>query len=87
MDEWLNYDRFDRETWHSFFPYGKTFLTQENLDDIKSLNDQLPGNDSIILKRHLMQYKVARRIYTKQIYHIIRIDDISLGLAHLVTAL
>jgi hypothetical protein len=31
MDEWLNYDRFDRETWHSFFPYGKTFLTQETL--------------------------------------------------------
>ncbi len=41
MDEWLNYDRFDRDTWHSFFPYGKTFLTQENLDDIKSLNDQI----------------------------------------------
>lgn len=41
MNEWLNYDRFDRQTWHSFFPSDKVMLTQENLDDIKSLNDRI----------------------------------------------
>lgn len=41
MDEWINYDQFDRQTWHSFFPSEITFLTQENLDEIKSLNDQI----------------------------------------------
>ena len=41
MDEWINYDQFDRQTWHSFFPSEITFLTQENLDEIKSLNYQI----------------------------------------------
>lgn len=45
MDEWLNYDQFDRTTWHSFFPSEITFLTQENLDEIKSLNDQISLED------------------------------------------
>ena len=45
MDEWINYDQFDRQTWHSFFPSEITFLTQENLDDIKSLNDQISLRD------------------------------------------
>ncbi|RGW54998.1 type I pantothenate kinase [Limosilactobacillus fermentum] len=45
MDEWINYDQFDRQTWHSFFPSKITFLTQENLDEIKSLNDQISLRD------------------------------------------
>lgn len=45
MDEWINYDQFDRQTWHSFFPSEITFLTQENLDEIKSLNDQISLRD------------------------------------------
>lgn len=45
MDEWINYDQFDRQTWHSFFPSKITFLTQENLDEIKSLNDQISLHD------------------------------------------
>lgn len=45
MNEWLNYDRFDRQTWHSFFPSDKVMLTQENLDDIKSLNDRISISD------------------------------------------
>lgn len=45
MDEWLNYDQFDRETWHSFFPSKRVSLTQENLDAIKSLNDQISIRD------------------------------------------
>ena len=34
-----------------------------------------------------MQYKIAGSIYAKQIYHVIRIDYISLGFAHLIPAL
>lgn len=45
MDEWLNYESFDRKTWHSFCPNAQTFLTQENLDDIKSLNDRISLDD------------------------------------------
>ena len=45
MDEWLNYDQFDRATWHSFFPSKRANLTQENLDAIKSLNDQISIQD------------------------------------------
>ncbi|PJF06337.1 type I pantothenate kinase [Limosilactobacillus fermentum] len=45
MDEWINYDQFDRQTWHSFFPSEITFLTQENLYEIKSLNDQISLRD------------------------------------------
>ena len=41
MNEWLNYDQFDRATWHSFFPSERVMLSQENLDEIKSLNDQI----------------------------------------------
>ena len=45
MDEWLNYDQFDRATWDSFFPSKRANLTQENLDAIKSLNDQISIQD------------------------------------------
>ena len=31
MNEWLNYDQFDRATWHSFFPSERVMLSQENL--------------------------------------------------------
>ena len=41
MNEWLNYDQFDRQTWHSFFPSERVLLAQENLDEIKSLNDRI----------------------------------------------
>lgn len=45
MDEWMNYEQFDRQTWHSFFPTDTVKLTQENLDEIKSLNDRISIND------------------------------------------
>lgn len=45
MDAWINYDQFDRATWHSFFPSDRVMLTQEDLDDIKSLNDQISIDD------------------------------------------
>lgn len=41
MNNFHNYEQFDRQTWHSFFPSGRVTLTQENLDAIKSLNDQI----------------------------------------------
>lgn len=45
MQSFNNYDQFDRKTWHSFFPSGRVTLTQENLDAIKSLNDQISLDD------------------------------------------
>lgn len=45
MDEWMNYERFDRQEWHNFFPTDKVRLSQENLDEIKSLNDRISIED------------------------------------------
>ncbi|WP_367333452.1 type I pantothenate kinase [Limosilactobacillus sp.] len=45
MDEWMNYEQFDRQTWHAFFPADTVRLNQENLDDIKSLNDRISIED------------------------------------------
>ena len=45
MDEWMNYEQFDRQTWHSFFPADSVHLNQENLDEIKSLNDRISIED------------------------------------------
>lgn len=45
MDQWMNYEQFDRQTWHSFFPTDTVRLTQDNLDDIKSLNDRISIED------------------------------------------
>lgn len=41
MDQWMNYEQFDRQTWHSFFPTDSVRLTQDDLDHIKSLNDRI----------------------------------------------
>ena len=45
MDEWMNYEQFDRQTWHSFFPTNTVRLSQYNLEDIKSLNDRISIQD------------------------------------------
>ena len=45
MDEWMNYERFERQQWHNFFPTDTVRLSQENLDDIKSLNDRISIED------------------------------------------
>ena len=45
MDEWMNYEQFDRQKWHSFFPTDTVRLSQENLDEIKSLNDRISIED------------------------------------------
>ena len=41
----MNYEQFDRQTWHSFFPTNKVRLSQDNLEDIKSLNDRISIED------------------------------------------
>lgn len=45
MEECMNYEQFDREEWHSFFPTDTVRLSQDNLDDIKSLNDRISIED------------------------------------------
>ena len=54
---------------------------------IDALHAQLPGNDAIVLIRHLVKNKITDRIHTEQIGHVIRINDISLRLGHLLSAL
>lgn len=45
MDEWINYDRFDRPTWYSLYPSRTQLLSQSDLDEIKSVNDQISLKD------------------------------------------
>ena len=45
MNEWMNYEQFDRQEWHSFFPTDTVRLSQDNLDEIKSLNDRISIED------------------------------------------
>ena len=45
MNEWMNYEQFDRQKWHSFFPTDTVRLSQDNLDEIKSLNDRISIED------------------------------------------
>ena len=54
---------------------------------VHTLYHQLPGDDTVILERHLMQYEVTHRIYAEEINQVIGIQHISLGLAHLAIAL
>ena len=35
MDEWMNYEQFDRQTWHRFFPTDTVRFTQGNFFEIK----------------------------------------------------
>ena len=46
MNEWMNYEQFDRQEWHSFFPTDTVRLSQDNLDEIKSLNDRISIEDN-----------------------------------------
>ena len=72
-----NYDHFDRQTWHSFFPSDSVSLTQENLDEIKSLNDQISIKDVndvylpliklIQLKyQNYLQWQLQKRTFIQQ---------------------
>ncbi len=54
---------------------------------IHALHHQLPGNDSVVVKRHFMQYKIAHRVHAEKFRQFIRIEHISFGLAHLAVSL
>ena len=51
---------------------------------IGTLRYKLPCNVPIVIKRHLMQYIVTDSIDTKEVYQVISINHISLGLTHLI---
>ena len=68
---------------------GTVYQISQNICKIGivSLDYKIPCDDTIILEWHLMKYEVTCRIHTKQVYHIVCINYVSFGLAHLVTAL
>ena len=41
MDDKMNYYPISREEWHGFYHDGKAPLTEAELDNIKSVNDQI----------------------------------------------
>lgn len=45
MEDRINYYQFDRDKWHSFYPNGRAQLSQENLNDIRGLNDRISIDD------------------------------------------
>lgn len=80
MDEWMNFDEFDRSQWHSFYPTDVIKLTQENLDDIKSLNDRISMDDvreiylplaKLIQLRfqHFQEWQMQKATFLKQSVH------------------
>ena len=57
---------------------GTVYQISKNICQIRveTLNDQIPGNHAIILKRHLMQYKIAGSIY---VFDLSVMDNIRMG--------
>ena len=53
---------------------------------IEPLHTQIPGDHTVIFKRHLMQDKAAYRVHAEKIGKLIRVQDIALGLTHLAVA-
>lgn len=45
MEDRVNYYQFDRDKWHSFYPNGRVQLSEDNLDQIRGLNDRISLDD------------------------------------------
>ena len=54
---------------------------------IEPFHHQIPCDNTVILKRHLMQYKITDRIHTEKADQIFCINHISFGFTHLAVAL
>ena len=54
---------------------------------VHALDHQLPGDDAVIFKRHLVKHEVTDRVDAEDSCQIVRVDNITLGLAHLAAAL
>ena len=54
---------------------------------IHALDHELPGDDAVIFKRHLMKHEISDSVDAEDAGHIVRVNDIALGLAHLAAAL
>ena len=54
---------------------------------IDALHHQLPGNHAVVVKGHLMQHEEAHGVHAELLHQIVRIEHISLGLAHLAVSL
>ena len=54
---------------------------------VDALRDEFPGDHAVVLIGHLMYDEIADCVHAEDIHEVIRIDDISLGLGHFLTAL
>ena len=54
---------------------------------IHALDHKLPGDDAVIFKRHLVKHKISDRVDAEDAGHIVRVNDVAAGLAHLAAAL
>ena len=54
---------------------------------IHALDHELPGDDAVIFKRHLVQAEVADRVHAEDIGKVVRVEDVALRLGHLAAGL
>ena len=54
---------------------------------IDPLDKQFPGDDTVVLVRHLMQHEITDSIHAEEINEIVGINDVAFGFAHLLAAL
>ena len=54
---------------------------------IHALDHELPGDDAVIFKRHLVKHEISDRVDAEDACHVVRVDNVSAGLAHLAAAL
>ena len=64
---------------------GTVDKISKNIGQIRvyTLHNQIPGNRSILCKRHFMQYEIPHGIHTEVMHKLIRIDGVSFGFGHL----
>lgn len=55
MEDRVNYYQFDREQWHSFYPDGHVQLNEDNLNQIRGLNDRVSLDDVDVVYLPLVQ--------------------------------
>ena len=79
--------RIGNHTVEVFILHGNGSIHQisQNIGQVRidTLHDQIPGNRSILCKRHFMQYEIPHGIHTEVMHKLIRIDGVSFGFGHL----
>ena len=54
---------------------------------VGALRHKLPRDYAVVIVRHLVKHEISRRVHTEDVDQIVCVDDVALGLAHLVATL